>query len=171
LNHESIQYFCIEKLKHEDYDLIYNDDNSGEIADIIAIKNTDDEIIIDLYHLKFAHNGVVSNEIKNLYEVCGQAQKSLIWKYKENAEFFNHLIKREYKKQKDGKTRIRKGNIELLEKLLFEAKWKKELKFYMSIVQPGFSKETVTQSILNLLGVTSNHLKREGGISLRVIAS
>ncbi len=41
INNSSIQYFCIEKLIHEDYDLIYNDDNSGEIADIVAIKNTE----------------------------------------------------------------------------------------------------------------------------------
>ncbi|MCU7545554.1 hypothetical protein N4T32_10335 [Riemerella anatipestifer] len=80
-------------------------------------------------------------------------------------------MKREYKKQKQGQTRIRKGNIELLEKLLFEAKWNKELKFQVIIVQPGFSKETVTPPILNLLGVTSNHLKKEGGIDLKVISS
>ncbi|PST44381.1 restriction endonuclease subunit R [Riemerella anatipestifer] len=171
INNSSIQYFCIEKLIHEDYDLIYNDDNSGEIADIVAIKNTEKEILIDLFHLKFALRGVVSSEIKNFYEVCGQAQKSLVWKYKESLEFFNHLMKREYKKQKQGQTRIRKGNIELLEKLLFEAKWNKELKFQVIIVQPGFSKETVTPPILNLLGVTSNHLKKEGGIDLKVISS
>lgn len=171
INNTSIQYFCIEKLIQEDYDLIYNDDNSGEIADIVAIKSTESAIFIDLFHLKFALKGNVTTEIKNFYEVCGQAQKSLIWKYKENAEFFNHLIKRENKKQKLGQTRIRKGNIELLEKLLFEAKWNKELKFHITIVQPGFSKETVTQPILNLLGVTSNHLKKEGGIDLKVISS
>ena len=95
----------------------------------------------------------------------------MIWKYKENIEFFNHLIKREDKKQRIGQTRIRKGNMELLEKLLFEAKWKKELKFQIYIVQPGFSRATATQSILNLLGVTSNHLNKEGGINLRVISS
>ena len=171
INNSSIQYFCIEKLIQEDYDLIYNDDNSGEIADIVAIKNTENEILIDLFHLKFASKGIVTAEIKNFYEVCGQAQKSLVWKYKENAEFFNHLIKREDKKQRQGQTRIRKGDIELLEKLLFEAKWNKELKFSITIVQPGFSKETVTAPILNLLGVTSNHLKKQGGIDLKVIAS
>ncbi len=172
INKTSIQYFCIEKLIQEDYDLVYNDDNSGEIADIVAIKNTENEIQIDLFHLKFASKGMVTTEIKNFYEVCGQAQKSLVWKYKENAEFFNHLIKREdKKKQQQQQTRIRKGDIELLEKLLFEAKWNKELKFHITIVQPGFSKETVTAPILNLLGVTSNHLKKQGGIDLRVIAS
>jgi superfamily II DNA or RNA helicase len=171
INDKSIQFYCIEKLKNEDYDLIYNDDNSGEIADIVAMKNTENEIIVDLYHLKFATKGVVSNEIKNLYEVCGQAQKSLVWKYKESTEFFNHLIKREHLKHKNNQTRIRKGTSELLEKLLYEAQWKKELKFKINIVQPGFSKESVTTPILNLLGVTSNHLKKEGGIHLRVIAS
>lgn len=171
INENSIQYHCIEKLIKEDYDLVYNDDNSREIADIVAIKNTEKEIMIDLFHLKFALRGVVSNEIKNLYEVCGQAQKSLIWKYKDNTAFFDHLIKRECQKQKFGQTRIRKGDIELLERLLSEAKWKKNLKFSIAIVQPGFSKEIVSQPILNLLGVTSNHLKKEGGIDLRVIAS
>ena len=172
LNNLSIQIHCIERLIQENYyDLIFNDDNKGEIADIVAVKNNENEIVIDLFHLKFAQNGLVSGEIKNFYEVCGQTQKSLIWKYKENVEFFNHLIKREDKKQKIGQTRIRKGDIELLEKLLFEAKWKKELKFQIYIVQPGFSKATATPSILNLLGVTSNHLKKEGGIDLRVISS
>lgn len=172
INENSIQYYCIEKLIREgNYDVIYNDDNSGEIADIVAIKNTDREIHIDLFHLKFASRGVVSHEIKNLYEVCGQAQKSLAWKYKENNSFFRHLIKRECNKQRFGQTRIRKGNIELLEKLSEEARRKKNLKFNIAIVQPGFSKETATQPILKLLGVTANHLKKEGGIDLRVIAS
>ena len=171
INNTSIQYFCIEKLIQQDYDLIYNDDNSGEISDIVAIKNNENEIHIDLFHLKFATRGVVSSEIKNFYEVCGQAQKSLVWKYKENTEFFNHLIKREDKKQKQGQTRIRKGDIDLLEKLLFEAKWNKKLAFHITIVQPGFSRLTATAPILNLLGVTANHLKKEGGINLRVIGS
>ncbi len=171
INNTSIQYFCIEKLIQQDYDLIYNDDNSGEISDIVAIKNNENEIHIDLFHLKFATRGVVSSEIKNFYEVCGQAQKSLVWKYKENTEFFNHLIKREDKKQKQGQTRIRKGDIDLLEKLLFEAKWNKKLAFHITIVQPGFSRLTATAPILNLLGVTANHLKKEGGIDLRVIGS
>ena len=167
----SIQYHCIEKFKQEDYDLIYNDDNSGEIADIIAIKDNENEIIIDLFHLKFAIKGKVTNDIKNFYEVCGQAQKSLIWRHKESIDFFNHLMKREKTKQQQKQTRIRKGNFELLEELQDKARWKKELKFNITIVQPGASKANVSPQILNLLGITANHLKKEGGINLRVITS
>lgn len=167
----SIQYFCIEKLIVEEYDLIYNDDNSGEIADIIAIKDLGNEIHIDLFHLKYALGGKVSNQIKNLYEVCGQAQKSIIWRHKEKEEFFNHLLRREYDKQKVAQTRIRKGSIDIIEDLLLKVKWNAELKFNVVIVQPGFAKTDVSQPILNLLGVTANHLKILGRINLRVISS
>lgn len=69
-------------LKNEDYDIIYDDDYKGEIADIITIKVSDDVIHVELYHLKFAKEGVVSNRIDNFYEVCGQAQKYGYWKQK-----------------------------------------------------------------------------------------
>ena len=113
----------------------------------------------------------MTNDIKNFYEVCGQAQKSLIWRHKESIDFFNHLMKREKTKQQKKQTRIRKGNFELLEELQDKARWKKELKFNITIVQPGASKANVTPQILNLLGITANHLKKEGGINLRVITS
>ncbi|MDR2206720.1 MAG: DEAD/DEAH box helicase family protein [Flavobacteriaceae bacterium] len=172
LKTSSIQYHCIEKLFLEDYDIIFNDDNSGEIADIVAIKNTDDVIQIDLYHLKYASGGKVSNEIKNLYEICGQAQKSLIWKHKEkNEDIFNRLLKREYKKNKDNKkTRLRKGTFKDLERFHGISKMK-PMKFNIIIVQPSISKDSVSQPILNLLGVTANHLKKEGGIDLKVISN
>ena len=47
----------MERLIQEDYyDLIFNDDNKGEIADIVVTKNNENKIVIDLYHLKFAKN-------------------------------------------------------------------------------------------------------------------
>lgn len=171
LKETSIQYFCIEKFIQEDYDIVFNDDNSGEIADIVLIKDEAENIKIDLYHLKFASEGKVSNEVKNLYEVCGQAQKSLTWRHKEkNEDLFNRLLKREKKKNKSGLTRLRKGTVDDLEKLLTLSKLK-PLLFDIYIVQPSISKKKVSKPILSLLGVTANHLKKEGNIDLRVITS
>ena len=34
----SIQYCVIKKLKEQNFDIIFDDDNAGEIADVIAIK-------------------------------------------------------------------------------------------------------------------------------------
>ena len=172
LRQDSIQYFFFQKLLLDDsYDIIYNDDNSGEIADIITIKDLPNEIKVEFYHLKYAINGVVSNEIKNFYEVCGQAQKSLIWNHKDGYKFINHLLKREVLKNKKSQTRLKKGTFDDLERLLKVAKITKPITYEIYIVQPGFSKQSVSDSILYQLGVASNHIKKQGNINLKIISS
>src|SRR5690606_28220379 len=57
---DSIQYYFIEKIKN-DFQIIYDDDGKGEIADIVGINDTGDVIDIHLYHLKYALKGKVSN--------------------------------------------------------------------------------------------------------------
>ena len=50
--------------------MIFDDDGSGEISDIIAIK-TDNEIInIDLFHCKYSKEDLPGARIGDLYEVC-----------------------------------------------------------------------------------------------------
>ena len=90
---DSIQYKVIEELKKDNYDIIYDDDYSGEIADVVTLRLHPDKLSVGLYHLKFAIDGKVTNQVKNLYEVCGQAQKSVHWKHKEGTEFINHTFR------------------------------------------------------------------------------
>lgn len=167
----SIQYHCFQKLLAEDYDIIFNDDDSGEIADIVTIKSLNESIEIEFYHLKYAIDGRVSNLIKNFYEVCGQAQKSLRWKYKDEAKFIRHLITREVKKQIKNQTRFKRGTIEELESLLGQIKRTKPVNYQIYIVQPALSKQNVSEDILQQLGVSANHLKKEGNINLKVVGS
>ena len=169
---DSIQYKVIEELKKNSYDIIYDDDYSGEIADIVTLKLHPDKLSVGLYHLKFAIDGKVTEQIKNLYEVCGQAQKSVHWKHKDGAEFINHLLRRETK-SRNGQTcsRLEVGSKKDLEKLLSIAKKEIPMEYEIYIVQPGFSKATATNEILTLLGVTENYLKEVAGINLRVITS
>lgn len=169
---DSIQYKVIEELKKEDFDIIYDDDYSGEIADVITIKLHPDKLCIRLYHLKFAIDGKVSDQVKNLYEVCGQAQKSVHWKHKEGTDFFNHLLRRENKKRNGHNcSRLEVGTKRELEKLLSIAKKEIPMEYEIYIVQPGFSKTTATDEILTLLGVTENYIKEIAGINLKVIAN
>ena len=172
LRTDSIQYQFIEKLKLEDYHIIYDDDGSGEIADVLTIKEEDHTIKIQMYHLKYAKGGNVSNDIGNLYEVCGQAQKSTQWKYKEGREFFNHLLRRKVKyHNKSSCSRIVKGSEEELEILKDKAKKRIPMSYEIFIVQPSISKRFVKEDILNLLGVTENYIKETTGIDLKVICS
>ena len=169
---DSIQYRVIQELRKQDWDIIYDDDYSGEIADIVTIKMFDDHIKVQLHHLKYAIDGIVSNQIKNLYEVCGQAQKSIHWKFKSGDDFFNHLLRRQIKTKNGIEcSRIEKGSIEELEKLSLIAKRKMPMRFEIFIVQPSISKTNTTPEILTLLGVTENFTKDIAQIELKIICS
>ena len=156
----------------EKYDLLYDDDGSGEIADLLGFGIEDKTINIHLFHLKFASDGIISNQITNFYEVCGQATKCLKWRDKDVSDLFNHLFKRITKKyQNRDCSRIMKGTEELLEQMSTDAQWKKELKFSVSIVQPALSKLDPSSDILNLLGVVRSYLLDIANVKLTVYCS
>lgn len=170
---DSIQYYFINKIKN-DFDIIYDDDGKGEIADIVGIKDLPTHIEIHLFHLKGALRGAVCNDINNFYYVCGQAQKSLNWKYKfrKGKDFFDHLFKRKVKLL-NGATcsRFIKGTEEDLENVLVAAKWEKETKFHIYIVQPALSKANASRDILQLLGNTHHYLHTLGNVELLVYSN
>jgi len=172
LKTDSIQFRVIQTLQQNDYDIIYDDDGSGEIADIVTIKETDELIKVEFYHIKYAKDGNVNTRIDNFYEVCGQTQKSIVWKHKKGIEFFEHLLRRKTKvKQGNERSRLEKGTETDLERLMSIAKNKKPMEFEIFIVQPSLSKQNTSESILTLLGVTENYLKEVGNIDLKVIVN
>lgn len=172
LKTDSIQYKVIQELQAADFDIIYDDDYSGEIADIITIKESPTEINVQFYHLKFAKDGLVNTRVDNFYEVCGQAQKSIHWKHKSGLEFFQHMLRREIKTRNgDERSRLEKGTRPDVERLLSIAKNRKPMNFEIFIVQPSLSKQNVSESIMTLLGVTANYLKEVGDIELKVIVN
>ena len=168
---DSIQYFMVQKIKSK-YEYLIDDDGSGEIADLVGINNSEHTIDITLYHLKFARGGKVSNGIENLYQVCGQAQKSVRWKYYGGSKVFDHILKRdEIKKNKGESSRLLKGTTNDILRLREEASNKKELRYHVVIVQPGMSKTNCTSEMKILLGCTVQILHEQANIDCRVICS
>lgn len=168
---DSIQYYMTKNIISK-YDYLIDDDGSGEIADLVAITNSERLIDITLYHLKYARGGKVSNCIENLYQVCGQAQKSVRWKYVVGQKVFDHILKRSEKKEQRGKSSsILKGTIEEIIKLREEASNKKEVRYHVVIVQPGMSKSQCSHEMKILLGNTVKILHEMANIDCRVICS
>lgn len=105
----------------DQYDVVFDDDGSGEIAGVVAIRaETPPEkrtVHVDLYHCKYSLAPTVGSRIDDLYVVCGQAQKSVSWAYSEDkqVDLFSHLLRRE-PKQREGKegTRFEKGTKQAL---------------------------------------------------------
>jgi len=167
----SIQFKVIESLKqNENYEVIFDDDGKGEIADIVAIATINESIIVELYHCKFSRGGKPGVRVEDLFTVCGQAQKGIHWK-EHSLELFNRLLMRESERSKEtGISRFEKGNNDKL----FEIKEKNrylpiDLKVF--IVQPGLSKNQASNDQLRILGVTENYLMETYKLPFGVIAS
>lgn len=170
---DSIQYKFSNYLKNI-FDIVYDDDGSGEIADLIGINIEKDAYDIHLYHLKFAMDGKVSNRIDNFYAVCGQAEKSLKWCESENSKrFADRLLARIYGHDKNRSSRLLKGTIEDLEKMRQQILWKKEIKLHINIVQPSLSIANAdgASDILNLLGIVNGYMEDYGNVDFNVYCS
>ena len=122
--------------------------------------------------MKYAKGGKVTGQIENLYQVCGQAQKSIRWKYVGGNKVFQHILKRDEQKKSKGKSSsLLKGNTSEIIKLREEASNKKELRYHIVIVQPGMSKSKCSSEMRILLGNTVQVLHEMVNIDCRVICS
>ena len=168
---DTIQFKVIESIKGNGYNLIFDDDGSGEISDIIAIKVEDETINIDLFHCKYSKEDLPGARIGDLYEVCGQAQKSINWKT--NSErLLRHILRRENLREKrnPGTSRFEVGDKNTINSLINMSRvYSTKMNVY--IVQPGMSKNKATDEQLELLGVTKTWLWDMLGVKLYVIAS
>lgn len=164
---DSIQYTVIESLENEDYDIIFDDDGAGEIADILAIKAIDEKIIVKLFHCKYSSEDIAGSRIKDLYEVCGQAQKSIQWKSLRD-KIFEHLIRRANNTTVNG---FIVGDLRKTLELKNKSKSAYAIDLEVNIVQPGVSKSKITDDMLQLLGATETYLKETYQIPLIFISN
>ena len=166
----TIQYRTSERLKPE-YDVVFNDDGCGEVADLVCLKEIDkDTIKLCLVHCKSAHGGRVSQNINNFYTICGQAQKSITAKHAGLPKLYRDLIRRHETWAREGANRFLKGDIKQLAYFKEKARHAR-IEFEMILVQPGGSIATITDDILMLLATTELYLFKTSQAKLRVVVS
>lgn len=170
---DSIQYKLISELKASGkYCLIFDDDGSGEVADVIAVQEdaTYNKFLFELYHCKYSGTPQAGARVGDLYEVCGQAEKCIKWA-SDAKSMLERLMKRESDRTSNGKpTRYEVGN----NKLMFTLKNK--LKVYSSafsvyIVQPGVGSTQITPAMHQVLCSAEAYLKDTYAIPLTLICS
>lgn len=77
----SVQKYMMKRLVDQGAKIVFNDDNSGESADIVAIFHHVELIRFELIHCKYSKEASGSR-LNDLFEVCGQAIVSLRYKWK-----------------------------------------------------------------------------------------
>jgi hypothetical protein len=167
----SIQFRALEHVKHEEWDVVLDDDGAGEVADVVAMRIDDHGLLVRLVHCKYSHMAEPGARVNDLYEVCGQAQKSISWRRSDLGPFFRTLHDRAQRKmQRDRVTPFEVGDLNKLYELRDRSLGVKR-RIEIVIAQPGLSKERATAQQLDLLASTDSYLSTTIGAKLDVWCS
>jgi superfamily II DNA or RNA helicase len=143
------------------WDLVIDDDGAGEIADIVAMRIDGNKIHVNLVHCKFSHEDNPGARVIDLYEVCGQAQKSIL-RRRDPQLMIDRLISREKKRRRNGYSGLIVGDDAMLQSVAEKIRLL-EPRFVITIVQPGVSKAQVSAQQLELIAATERYIKDSGG--------
>lgn len=167
---DSVQHRVIERLSAEaDWEVIIDDDGSGEVADIVMLRRDDRVLEVVLVHCKFSGADSPGARLSDLYEVCGQAVKS----HKARSEIelvLKKLLRRERLRARRELTGFVEGSQKDLLSILNAARYF-DARVTVVIAQPGLSAAQFNNALAELLGCTELYLSETYNTSLRVICS
>lgn len=152
--------------KDTDNKYILYDHGSGEIADFIAIQEDDNRLLIRLYHVKKKSSVKFNSSVNDVYEVAGQAVKSITW-LATKGKFADKLSNR----YKAGHCQLLTGTFNDFIRNLRSSK--KQIVGYIVIVQPALSKSVpMPDKIQEVLAAASSYISRAGKVKgLEIIGS
>ena len=167
---DAIQSKMLEKLVTNNNQFVFDDDDAGEIADIVEIAETHHEVIMRFYHCKYSSGDEPGKRVKDLYEVCGQAVRSVRWTT-DPVYLLNHLLHRESPSMLNGRaSRFEKGDLRSLVGLKRRLR-KVRVRYEIAIVQPGLSISSLDSATSTILGAANAFILDITGSPLYVVAS
>jgi hypothetical protein len=165
---DSIQY-KISKIVQADFDIVFDDDDAGEAADLVCIKIYSDKVRLQLIHCKFTTSPTAGARVKDVVEVCSQAIRSSRWKWRFD-KLCAHLIKRETSVLNGRPSRFSKGDARDLRTIALDSK-NKLVEVEIVIVQPGLSIKALTPDQAIILASTRSFLSDTVQSELVVVCS
>jgi superfamily II DNA or RNA helicase len=175
----TVQAKVIRELLPRGFHLIIDDDGPGEAADVVCIRLIGEditqprEIHVEFFHCKYSGQPEPGARVEDLYEVCGQAQKSAWWMSSgsKKTDLFTHLLRRAANAHAAGRgNRYERGDETLL-LAVREASRRVPVTLKISIVQPGVQRARASRAQLTLLAVTEAYLAETYRIAFDVITS
>ena len=167
---DSVQHSVIEQLLADPtFVVVIDDDDSGEAADVIAIRDGPERIDVHFLHCKFSDAAKAGSRADDLYVVCGQAQKGVMW----TLDFDNlvkHIVHREKRARNGRPTRFERGDLKALYRIQLAGR-KAPPVYTMTVVQPGVSKASFKPEHSAILGATSLFLRQRLSTALNVWVS
>ena len=164
---DSIQARAAQHFHEGGFEIIFDDDTSGEAADLVCFRMDDEVIRFSLVHCKYSES-VGGARVKDAVEVCAQAVRSgrWIWNFKRLCQ---HVFTREHLLSSDARhSRFIRGTPRELNQLLQASRFK-EVRGEIMIVQPGISQARHTPQQASILAAAHCFLNDTVGVPLDVI--
>ena len=159
---KSIHKYLEDTLIGPDFDFVFYDHGSGEIADFVTLKRMERSLSVSLYHVKASGGASPGARIADVYELCGQAIKSTGWLSPQRlVDRIDYRVTRGH--------HFVKGNLATLKTIANEPQI--QMTYRIILVQPGLSKQSATPAILEVIASTYDYTLRSTGSGLGVIGS
>jgi hypothetical protein len=167
---DSIQWKVAQHFIEGSFDVIFDDDASGEAADLVCLKEEEDRIRLALVHCKFAGGEAAGERIKDVVEVCAQAVRSAKWKWR-FLDLGQHIVGRDDRLATAGRaTRFLVGSRVDLNNIVKSSRFK-PVHAEILVVQPGLSLARRTADQNMVLASAATYLKETIGCDLDIICS
>jgi superfamily II DNA or RNA helicase len=167
---DSIQWKTANHFISGGYAIVFDDDNAGEAADLICLKEEQDFVRLALVHCKFTKGQTAGERIKDVVEVSSQAVRSAKWRWKFK-DLCRHILDREKRLTNETRiTRFLAGQKSDINKFAMISRFK-EIKPEIIIVQPGLSRSNHTVDQTVILAATYSYLKETVGVDLDIICN
>lgn len=167
----SVQSYVAEHYRREGFEVIFNDDDAGEAADLVCLKEETEQIRMVLAHCKFSGGASEGRRVKDVVEVTSQAVRSAVWRGNFD-RLYRHLLVRQRVKGSGDENRNRfvVGNVSTLGNLAKSAR-SKPVAFEIAIVQPGVSRSKLSDDQRLVLAAGLTFLKQTVDVDAQVICS
>lgn len=157
---DSIQAFMARHLMQtQTFDVLVDDDRSGEAADLVGLRIDRGDLLITLVHCKYSTAAAPGGRLADLYEVCGQAMRGARWRDNGAMPLLEHLDRRvqAYNRRTSG-TAFEVGDRATLFRIRQQAP---QLfpRITTLVVQPGLSIASSTDEQLRLIAGAASYVQ------------
>ena len=81
-------------VRSQTFDILIDDDRSGEAADLVGIRVERGDIFVTLVHCRYSSRAEPGGRLADLYEVYGQAMRGARWRDNGGLALLEHLDRR-----------------------------------------------------------------------------
>lgn len=159
----SVQDHLASRLNSPENEVVLYDHRTGELADFVTATELGDCVQVGFYHCKGSGGPNPGNRVEDVYEVCGQAVKCIVW-----FDNSDRLLRKIEHRLLSGSYFIR-GDLDRLRELLTTST--KPVRYQVAMIQPGISKNGLSDGVGRVLAGVRDYLHRARSERLRVIGS